>query len=82
MADDKRTSSAAHDEISAAVAPMAQVQQGHLDLDRETAQYVGRNARHVDEATSKRLFWTVNKRILACMLGVCFVVLIVTTKSS
>jgi MFS family permease len=33
---------------------------------------VGTETVHVDEATSKRLFWTVNRRILACMLGTYF----------
>jgi hypothetical protein len=42
----------------------------HLDLDKETAAYVGNVPTVIDEATNKRLFWTVNRRILACMLGV------------
>jgi len=42
----------------------------HLDLDKETAEYVGNVPFHIDEATNRKLFWTVNKRILACMLGV------------
>lgn len=27
---------------------------------------------YIDEATNKKLFWTVNKRILICMLGTYF----------
>ena len=42
----------------------------HFDLDKETAAYVGSVPTHIDEATNKKLFWTVNRRILACMLGV------------
>jgi hypothetical protein len=41
-----------------------------LDLDKETAEYVGTVASHIDPALNKKLFWTVNRRILACMLGV------------
>ena len=33
---------------------------------------MGENITFVDEETSKALFWTVNKRILACMLGTYF----------
>lgn len=33
---------------------------------------MGENITFVDEETSKELFWTVNKRILACMLGTYF----------
>jgi hypothetical protein len=42
----------------------------HLDLDKETAEYVGTVATHIDPALNKKLFWTVNRRILATMLGV------------
>lgn len=38
----------------------------------QTAAYAGTSATFVDEATNKQLFWTVNKRILACMLGTYF----------
>lgn len=41
-------------------------------LNWKTATYVGGNTTFVDEETSKKLFWTVNKRILACMLGTYF----------
>ena len=27
---------------------------------------------HIDEKTNKKLFWSVNKRIFACMLGTYF----------
>jgi hypothetical protein len=42
----------------------------HLDLDKDTAEYVGTAAAHIDPALNRKLFWTVNRRILACMLGV------------
>ena len=42
----------------------------HFDLDKETAAYVGSVPTHIDEATNQKLFWIVNRRILACMLGV------------
>lgn len=67
MAEEKNLPSS-HDEIST-VAP-GQVQQHHLDIDQEISRYVGHETVQVDEETSKKLFWTVNKRILACMLGV------------
>lgn len=46
----------------------------HLLISRnwKTATYVGETTTFVDEKTSKALFWTVNKRILACMLGTYF----------
>lgn len=46
----------------------------HLLISRngKTATYVGDTTTFVDEKTSKALFWTVNKRILACMLGTYF----------
>ncbi|KAH6646147.1 major facilitator superfamily domain-containing protein [Truncatella angustata] len=40
--------------------------------DNETAGYATNEGIHIDDATSKRLFWTVNRRILACMLGTYF----------
>lgn len=38
----------------------------------KTAAYAGEAAATIDEKTNKKLFWTVNKRILACMLGTYF----------
>jgi hypothetical protein len=38
--------------------------------DEETAKYATTQAVHVDQETSNRLFWTINKRILLVMLGV------------
>lgn len=38
----------------------------------QTAAYAGEAATFVDEKTNKELFWTVNRRILACMLGTYF----------
>ncbi|KAJ3548618.1 hypothetical protein NM208_g925 [Fusarium decemcellulare] len=40
--------------------------------DAETAAYAGQEAVYIDEATNKKLFWTVNRRILGCMLGTYF----------
>jgi hypothetical protein len=56
-----------HDEITPTP---DDVPAAHLDLDKETAEYVGTVAAHIDPALNKKLFWTVNRRILACMLGV------------
>ncbi|KAH7231571.1 hypothetical protein FSOLCH5_005005 [Fusarium solani] len=39
--------------------------------DIETANYAGAPV-EIDDATNKELFWTVNRRILACMLGTYF----------
>ncbi|KAI1401843.1 putative MFS transporter [Hypoxylon fuscum] len=44
----------------------------HVDRDDEVAAYAGGDAAHIDEETNKQLFWTINKRILACMLGTYF----------
>ncbi|KAI6087345.1 putative MFS transporter [Hypoxylon rubiginosum] len=44
----------------------------HIDRDDEIAAYATETAVHIDEETDKKLFWTVNKRILACMLGTYF----------
>ena len=46
------------------------VQLAHGAIDKETAEYAGAVATPVDAATNRRLFWTINKRILLCMLGV------------
>lgn len=48
------------------------VPQAHRDEDQETAAYVGQEVTYVDEKTSEKLFWTVNRRILACMLRTYF----------
>ncbi|RYO88592.1 hypothetical protein DL766_007235 [Monosporascus sp. MC13-8B] len=52
----------------------AQLETGNRDNigDEETARYAGREATYIDEKTNKELFWTVNRRILACMLGTYF----------
>jgi hypothetical protein len=59
----------AHDEIRSYLHSDF-VPEEHLDLDKETAAYVGSVSAPIDEVTNKKLFWKVNKRILACMLGV------------
>ena len=38
----------------------------------QTKQYAGNSAVYIDEATNKKLFWTVNKRVLVVMLGTYF----------
>lgn len=38
--------------------------------DEETAKYAAAQAVRIDEETSSKLFWTINKRILVVMLGV------------
>jgi hypothetical protein len=68
MAGEKFAS--AHDEIAIAPAPEVSGVRNHLDEDQEIAQYAGQEAVHIDEETSKKLFWTINRRILAVMLGV------------
>ncbi|KAF8856802.1 2-ketogluconate transporter [Acephala macrosclerotiorum] len=45
------------------------VPQAHRDEDQETAAYVGQEVTYVDEKTSEKLFWTVNRRILAFLVG-------------
>lgn len=45
---------------------------GHVDRDSEIEAYAGTTGTHIDDETNKKLFWTVNKRILACMLGTYF----------
>ncbi|KAL2204682.1 MFS general substrate transporter [Sarocladium strictum] len=56
------------------MAKQAEMTSHHLEGQQapQIAAYVGTDQVHVDEETSKRLFWTVNKRILACMLGTYF----------
>jgi hypothetical protein len=44
---------------------------GHSTADAELARYANAEAILIDDATNTQLFWTVNKRILAVMLGVC-----------
>jgi hypothetical protein len=38
----------------------------------QTAAYAGTTGAFIDDKTNSALFWTVNKRILACMLGTYF----------
>ncbi|KAI8675741.1 MFS domain-containing protein [Fusarium keratoplasticum] len=45
--------------------------EGNNVADIETANYAGAPV-EIDDATNKELFWTVNRRILACMLGTYF----------
>ncbi|PQE09803.1 allantoate permease protein [Rutstroemia sp. NJR-2017a BBW] len=66
---DNATAHTQHDEI--AHTP-DYVPTTHLDLDKQIAEYVGAAAAPIDAALNKKLFWTVNRRILACMLGTYF----------
>lgn len=38
----------------------------------QIAAYAGETAAHIDQETHKSLFWTINKRVLVCMLGTYF----------
>ncbi|KAK2604212.1 hypothetical protein N8I77_007160 [Diaporthe amygdali] len=78
------TISDAHDEIAVAKAPTSRPfaePEPHEKADDEaslpyfllsTAQYAGHEAIYIDENTNRQLFWKINKRILACMLGTYF----------
>lgn len=44
----------------------------HHAADDETAAYTTGTAVTIDPATNRRLFWQINRRILVCMLGVCY----------
>lgn len=54
---------------SATPEPEKKAKSGYVD--EETAAYAGNEASGLDEKTNRSLFWKTNKRILACMLGVC-----------
>ncbi|EGY23321.1 hypothetical protein VD0002_g6732 [Verticillium dahliae] len=62
------------DENSITPAPLSSqhLDSHHADQDQETAAYAGGEAIYIDEKTNKKLFWTVNRRILVCMLGTYF----------
>jgi hypothetical protein len=66
------TSTSHQDDINHVVAetyfPEKHGKSAHVDA--ETAAYAAGESIQIDEATSKRLFWKINKRILFCMLGV------------
>ncbi|PMD67054.1 allantoate permease [Hyaloscypha bicolor E] len=44
----------------------------HIDKDVEIAAYTDASGAFIDDATGQKLFWTINRRILACMLGTYF----------
>ncbi|KAH8807803.1 major facilitator superfamily domain-containing protein [Xylogone sp. PMI_703] len=70
MGQEENSASARHvDEITPHTAT---VPRDHLDKDEETAAYAGEVGAFIDEETNKKLFRTINKRILACMLGTYF----------
>ncbi|OBT82358.1 hypothetical protein VE02_08285 [Pseudogymnoascus sp. 03VT05] len=71
MVQEEKSSGVRHDEIAPCTQPVEE-NYHQAKEDEETAKYVGGNTTFVDEETSKKLFWTVNKRILACMLGTYF----------
>ncbi|TAQ91010.1 hypothetical protein B7494_g607 [Chlorociboria aeruginascens] len=65
MDDDiKQASNTHHEETVAAPGPST-----HSDVDEETALYAGNTDLIVDEATSRKYFWKVNKRILALLMA-------------
>ncbi|KAJ0298049.1 hypothetical protein COL516b_010200 [Colletotrichum fioriniae] len=56
-----------------AIAPApSHVAYEHQEGDKSANAYADAQAIYVDDKTSKELFWTVNRRILACMLGTYF----------
>ncbi|KXH48041.1 allantoate permease [Colletotrichum simmondsii] len=56
-----------------AIAPApSHVAYEHQEGDKSANGYADAQAIYVDDKTSKELFWTVNRRILACMLGTYF----------
>ncbi|KAM5346352.1 hypothetical protein ACJ41O_009357 [Fusarium nematophilum] len=60
-----------HDDAAITAVPLEEPTLNH-DEDKETAAYAGNAPIHIDDATNRQLFWTVNRRILACMLGTYF----------
>ncbi|EPE34277.1 MFS general substrate transporter [Glarea lozoyensis ATCC 20868] len=56
------------DDIGSYTAPVPK----NVQKDEETAAYVGQSAVPIDEKTNKELFWTINRRILACIVGTYF----------
>ncbi|KAK2744520.1 allantoate permease [Colletotrichum kahawae] len=65
----KQDSSAQGD---SAITPVSEVPVEHREGDKETHEYAGTTATYVDEKKSRELFWIINRRILACMLGTYF----------
>ncbi|KAH7367727.1 allantoate permease [Plectosphaerella cucumerina] len=59
-------------EVDDSIGPAPPPTTGRVDPDEETAAYASGEAIYIDEASNKRLFWTVNRRILICMLGTYF----------
>ncbi|KAL0937714.1 2-ketogluconate transporter [Colletotrichum truncatum] len=56
-----------------AIAPVpSEVPAEHQEGDKETNKWAGTISTYIDEKTNKELFWIVNRRILACMLGTYF----------
>ncbi|KAE9582897.1 putative transporter [Colletotrichum fructicola] len=55
-----------------AITPVSEVPVEHREGDKETHEYAGMTATYVDEKKSRELFWIINRRILACMLGTYF----------
>ncbi|KAK7712438.1 hypothetical protein SLS64_004822 [Diaporthe eres] len=69
------TPSGDHDEIAVAKDPVSRPyseSEPHEKADDETAQYAGHEAIYIDEKTDRMLFWKINRRIVACMLGTYF----------
>ncbi|KAL2814520.1 major facilitator superfamily domain-containing protein [Aspergillus cavernicola] len=69
VADARKTDMSMHQEHADAN-PEKGLQQ--RAADDETAAYATGNAVTIDQATNRRLFWQINRRILVCMLGTYF----------
>lgn len=69
MADDKQVNKSNDMDIAHVEEALVSdhVAKHALDADDETARYAG-EAIEIDEATNKRLFWQINRRILGVML--------------
>ena len=52
--------------------PQIHIIDTHKAHSQKIEAYAGATGTHIDDETNKKLFWAVNKRILACMLGTYF----------
>ncbi|KAF6807831.1 2-ketogluconate transporter [Colletotrichum sojae] len=68
----KQEGSAEHQGDNAIAPVTSEVPVEHQEGDKETAAWTGTTATYVDDKTNRELFWVVNRRILACMLGTYF----------
>ncbi|KAH8881385.1 allantoate permease [Thozetella sp. PMI_491] len=61
-----------HADVIAPATETTSPQDSQHAVDSETALYASGEPVYIDEATNRQLYWKVNKRILACMLGTYF----------